>query len=131
MTADEEVESVNSTESENSDVTENEYEGTESEDEASESENVQSSFFDHLLKEILHGENYTKKKLITLMADNTQLFLELKKLAKNDSMLKKIERKVDKYTRHGLNYNEAISTVLENEAAYFNKLLARIKKYDK
>jgi hypothetical protein len=82
------------------------------------------TFFEHMLNNVDCG-SLTKKELISQLVRNTQRFLELEKYAKNDTMLKKIEAKVKKYTKCGLNYNEALTAVFEKETAYFSTLLKR------
>jgi hypothetical protein len=82
------------------------------------------TFFEHMLNNMDYG-SLTEKELISQLVRNTQRFLALEKYAKNDTMLKKIKAKVKKYTKCGLKYNEALTTVFEKETAYFCKLLMR------
>jgi hypothetical protein len=120
-----------SKESEDSDVTENESETdsckNESDMDQELSENEEpSTFFEHMLKNMENLDNLTENELLSQLAGSTLWFLELEKLAQSSSMLKKIEKKVQKYSTHGLNYNEAVLTVIEKEKAYFSKLVSRI-----
>lgn len=114
-------------------MTENESDTDESVDESNLDEDMSESedqvtFFEHMLKNVENWESLTEKEIIHQLARSTQWFMELKKLAKNDTMLEKIVNKVNKYTQLGLKYDKAMLTVFEKDTAYFNKLITRISE---
>jgi hypothetical protein len=114
---------------ENSDATENESETEQSlhtDEDVSESEEDEPSFFGHIMENLPNLDSLTQEDIIEQLVKNTQVILELQKLAKNDTMLAKIVNKVKKYTKLGLKYDDAMMVVFEKETPYFNNLYSRI-----
>lgn len=98
---------------------------TDSEMEAEDS-GKKNTFFEQILEDIENKENLTEVDLLSLLAKNTVKFLNLRNIAKDDIMLKKICKLINKYLERGLQEDEAIATTFEKETAFFNKLISRV-----